>query len=426
MEQESVHPRIAELQGLYGPLQILEGKVQQLWALQQVQGREWATRGGKRLRVRSPGSWNRGAGPDFREAVVELDGEPRVGDVEVHLYREDWWRHGHDADPAYDRVLLHVVLFAGGMERPIRTASGGEPEEWVMGPWLREDIETATGGEPGLFGELVPELREWMESDVPGRIRGRLRTGADRRWQDKEAMARCLYEGTGWQGGLHRMVLYYLGFPFNRRPFFQMAEAFPPACWRDPAFIQVLRERWTGTVRWGAGRPANRAGKRLEQYIRLNRVVPDWAERLRRPERGLVRPLRAELSQLWQEGATSGIRRQAGFLQWRKWLRGVVLQNQLSPALADRLWVDVFLPMLVVDDQLEREPATGLWFHGWPGAYPDAYRDLLKLAGIQSDPRFPLCNGWIQGVLWLEDQLRLERLRSCQGNPATAAPGSGA
>ncbi|MGC9450828.1 MAG: DUF2851 family protein, partial [Oceanipulchritudo sp.] len=409
------HPRTAELQGLYGPLQILEGRVQQVWALQQLQGGGWKTRDGRFLRVRSPGRWNRGAGPDFQEAVLELDGEAMSGDVEIHLYREDWWRHGHDVDPAYDRVVLHVVLFAGGMERRVETASGRVPAEFTLGPWLREDLESVSGGEPGLFGELVPELREWMESDEAPVIRGRLRLGSDRRWQDKESMARCLYEAAGWQGALHRMVLYYLGFPFNRRAFFEMAEACPPADWRDPGLFEFLRRRWNADVRWGIGRPANQAGTRLKQYLSLNRHVPDWTGRLRQVPGALRKALLAELGARGMEAETTGIRRRAGFTRWRKWLNGEILGGQGNTSLADRLWVDVFLPMLVVDGQLGREPAFALWFHGHPGSYPDAYRELLKLAGIQVETRLPLCNGWIQGMLWLEDQLRLERVRSTSG-----------
>ena len=183
--EASIPPRVAELQGLYGPLQILEGTVQKVWFLQELQAGEWRTRSGRRLAVRFAGRWNRGAGPDFRDAVIELDGEPRVGDVEVHLYREDWWRHGHDADAGYDRVVLHVVLFGGGMQRELRTAAGRMPEEWVMGPWMREDLEAVSGGEPGLFGELGPEGREWM-GPAAGRTRSRWPAACTRRSAGRE------------------------------------------------------------------------------------------------------------------------------------------------------------------------------------------------------------------------------------------------
>ncbi|HSH08937.1 MAG TPA: DUF2851 family protein, partial [Oceanipulchritudo sp.] len=404
----------------------LEGRIQQVWALQQLQEGDWRTRSGHGLKVRFPGRWNRGAGPDFREAVIELDGEVRVGDIEIHLYREDWWRHGHDHDPAYNGVLLHVVLFAGGMERPIETAKGRLPEEWVMGPWMREDLESVSGGEPGLFGELVPELREWMESDQPQAIRERLKAGADRRWQDKEAMARCLHDGAGWRGGLHRMVLYYLGFPFNRRPFFEMAEAYPLELWREEGLLEDLCARWEQSVRWGLGRPANRARRRLTGYLHLNHEVPDWPERLRQPPSGLLGCLRETLLGVRDGLETRTVRRLARISDWREWLIHPVLGGVLGGSLVDRLWIDVFLPFLVVDGQIGRESAAALWLHWVPAACPDAYGELFKLAGIQLDPQLPLCNAWVQGLLWLEDQLRTERIRTSTGTAATCRSGSGA
>lgn len=52
-----------------------------------------------------------GAGqePDVREATFVRNGVPVCGDVEVHLLASDFERHGHLADPAYARVMLHVV-----------------------------------------------------------------------------------------------------------------------------------------------------------------------------------------------------------------------------------------------------------------------------------------------------------------------------
>ncbi|MCQ2396976.1 MAG: DUF2851 family protein [Lentisphaeria bacterium] len=64
---------------------------------------------GRPLRVVSTGLWNRAKGPDFRGAAVLLDEQLHRGDVEVHRYASDWFAHGHQNDPAYDSVVLHVV-----------------------------------------------------------------------------------------------------------------------------------------------------------------------------------------------------------------------------------------------------------------------------------------------------------------------------
>ncbi|MDW8311084.1 MAG: DUF2851 family protein, partial [Verrucomicrobiales bacterium] len=65
---------------------------------------------GQRVRVLHPGFWNREAGPDFRQAVVQFEDEPpRAGDVEVDLHPAGWRGHRHDENPAYQAVCLHVV-----------------------------------------------------------------------------------------------------------------------------------------------------------------------------------------------------------------------------------------------------------------------------------------------------------------------------
>lgn len=65
--------------------------------------------GGRTLVVHSCGEWNRGAGPDFLNAKISIDGAVLRGDVEIHCKASDWARHGHQDDPGYARVVLHVV-----------------------------------------------------------------------------------------------------------------------------------------------------------------------------------------------------------------------------------------------------------------------------------------------------------------------------
>jgi hypothetical protein len=402
-------------------LQVLELKIQQVFGLEQCLPGEWRTRSGRKLRIKSPGIWNRGAGPDFREAVIEVDGELRVGDVEVHLYREDWWRHGHHLDPGFNKVILHAVLFAGGMEREVRNEAGDCPEEWVMGPWMREDIESVSGGEPGLFGELVPELREWIDAEEPSQVRQSLRIGADRRWQNKVSMAACIHEASGWHEGLHQMTLYYLGFPFNRGAFFEMAQAYERSLWENKDLLAVIREKWASPVRWGIGRPANRAVPRLCQYVELNARVPDWPSRLET----LVPSVKAAAEACPPLSAGNpASRRHLSHLRRR--VREDVLGAALGAGLCDRLWIDVFLPMLVAGGTLALEKAANLWFQAAPAQHPDAYRYLLKLVGIHGRGPYPKANGWVQGLVWMEDQLRVERIRSSTGITPPRRDGSGA
>jgi hypothetical protein len=62
-----------------------------------------------RLTGISSGQLNTSEGPDFESAEFQLDGKIYRGDVEIHIRYRDWQLHGHQMDPRYDRVLLHLV-----------------------------------------------------------------------------------------------------------------------------------------------------------------------------------------------------------------------------------------------------------------------------------------------------------------------------
>ena len=112
-----------------------ERHLQCIWADARLRPARLVTTGGRPVRVLDPGRWNGGPGPDFRGAKLEIGGELRRGDVEVHVRPGDWNAHGHSGDPAYADVALHVAWFppAPGealpdegrfkMNPPIRTAA---------------------------------------------------------------------------------------------------------------------------------------------------------------------------------------------------------------------------------------------------------------------------------------------------------------
>ena len=96
-----------------------EAALSTLWRRAHTLSEGLVTRDGRRWHVVYPGRPADGAGPDFRDAVfADQDGELVFGDVEIHLDQRDWRTHGHHLDPAYDGVVLHVVLDPGAPPPP--------------------------------------------------------------------------------------------------------------------------------------------------------------------------------------------------------------------------------------------------------------------------------------------------------------------
>lgn len=78
-------------------------------------GQRMVTTDGRNVLVVYPGIRTDSRGPDYKNAVVSFDsGAQQCGDVELHIDGRDWHRHGHDIDPSYDKVVLHVVGSASG------------------------------------------------------------------------------------------------------------------------------------------------------------------------------------------------------------------------------------------------------------------------------------------------------------------------
>jgi hypothetical protein len=87
-----------------------EDFLQVLWQNQYLdRSKSWNCNQGP-VQVIKPGFRNRSkAGPDFEQANLRIDGMDWVGSVEIHVKASEWNLHGHEKDPAYNSVILHVV-----------------------------------------------------------------------------------------------------------------------------------------------------------------------------------------------------------------------------------------------------------------------------------------------------------------------------
>lgn len=92
-------------------LPVKEDFVQAVWQHLWFNIHNLKTHEGASLQIIKTGYLNRNAGPDFSDALIEIDGVKWAGNIEIHLKSSDWFLHKHHQDAAYNNVILHVVLY---------------------------------------------------------------------------------------------------------------------------------------------------------------------------------------------------------------------------------------------------------------------------------------------------------------------------
>lgn len=80
-----------------------------VWQYQYFNTKHLMLHSGEELKIMQLGHHNHFAGPDFKEALIEIQNIQWFGSVEVHIKSSDWYAHKHQSDENYDNVILHVV-----------------------------------------------------------------------------------------------------------------------------------------------------------------------------------------------------------------------------------------------------------------------------------------------------------------------------
>jgi len=203
-----------------------ERLLQAVWGQQRLLRHHLQTLDGENIRVLHPGFQNLEGGPDFRGAVLQFgEQRPRSGDVEVDLRPSGWRAHGHDVNPAFRNVLLHVIWdgeepAAAGLKtlklRGVLDAPVGELS-------LLSGAEVGRGLGEGFTGKCSGELRRLGESGVEKL----LCEAAAVRLEAKAAAFRARARQTGWDQALWEGLFRGLGYKHNSWAMQWLAESLP-------------------------------------------------------------------------------------------------------------------------------------------------------------------------------------------------------
>jgi hypothetical protein len=235
-----------------------ERLLQAIWRHQRLRRDRLRTADGRAVRILHPGFVSLEGGPDFRGAVIQIgDAAPRSGDVEIDLRAAGWHAHGHDRNPAFQNVLLHVVW-----ERL------GVPSSDAPRRHLKAERQTKLPAILSLCDALdapIAELGLWLENDsprvLPEKLRGQccavlrgldearqgriLDAAARVRFQAKAEQFRTRARHAGWEQSLWEGLFRALGYKHNVWAMQNLAEG-RPRWLRGPEPAFVLQARLLG------------------------------------------------------------------------------------------------------------------------------------------------------------------------------------
>ncbi|HOV70745.1 MAG TPA: DUF2851 family protein [Dysgonamonadaceae bacterium] len=86
-----------------------EELLQYIWKYKLYPHENLHTTEGVPVEVIDPGISNSDAGPDFFNAKIKIGNKLWAGNVEIHRASNEWIKHRHHTDKAYNSVILHVV-----------------------------------------------------------------------------------------------------------------------------------------------------------------------------------------------------------------------------------------------------------------------------------------------------------------------------
>jgi len=176
----------------------------------------------KKIRVIHPGEYNRDSGPDFFNARICIGDTSWAGNVEIHTSSSHFDNHGHNHDPAFDNVILHVVAIN---DKQVFNSKGVEV------------LTTTLSFNPDLYDKYLELInnpciiacQDQIREIDPLFIRHWLGSILIERLQDKMDQIIRIYTDTGhdWEETFYRLLVRYFGFRVNTEPFEMLAASLP-------------------------------------------------------------------------------------------------------------------------------------------------------------------------------------------------------
>ena len=178
----------------------------------------------EQLLIEEVGRHNLNSGPDFFNSKIRIGDQLWAGNVEIHVKSSDWYVHGHEKDPAYDSVILHVVydhdvdIYRSDNSKILTL----ELKNYIPNALLSQYNQLFSKDEKWIYCEdqlaRVDDfiMRSWLERLYIERLEGKLKHIETMLEQSKN----------DWEAVLFRMLATYFGLKVNGDAFLSMSSSF--------------------------------------------------------------------------------------------------------------------------------------------------------------------------------------------------------
>ena len=186
-------------------------------------GREFTGTDREKIEIVQFGHWNRGAGPDFTEAAVRIDGEVHGGAIEIDMDARSWENHGHGVNPDFEKVVLHVFTDGPSLNRFFTRTDAHRNVVQLQLPQY-----TWSQGPPDFLPEAFPgrcvaPLASMSDSEV----NSLLHSAAHYRLQTKARRLAVMSDSTNPEQVLFQALAEALGFGPNKTAMAVLAQRCP-------------------------------------------------------------------------------------------------------------------------------------------------------------------------------------------------------
>ncbi len=260
-----------------------ETALHRIWERNELLTGDLRTTDGRRVIILHAGTSNPDSGPDFLGAVLRIGATTFRGGVEIHTSPSQWHLHGHDRDPRYNRVILHVTGCSGGCAAPpARTCSGRHLPHLVL-PHPQHHPDVSFTGRERTIDACVARIHQ--EPDPHrlllrlgwARIRRRMQR-CDQRLRQLSTEEQGIPPSGHWDQLMYEVVMESMGYARNGAAFLMLARTVPLHLLRDGALHD--HERIMGILFGAAGLlpdPATLTNDEAAAFVRmLHRHWQSW------------------------------------------------------------------------------------------------------------------------------------------------------